>query len=131
MLLVTFTRERPGAKAELAIGALLDQGSAVLELGRVTHNDDLLAFFDLDGPRIGHAGGLIAKRPAAAVVSREDVRLRAPVPRPGKLVCIGLKRNAAAMMLKISKKKKQAFPALCSTSDKARKRIRALNTGHL
>src|SRR5216684_7413172 len=90
MLLVTFTRERRGAKAELAIGALLDQGSAVLELGRVTHNDDLLAFFDLDGPRIGNAGGLIAKRPAAAVVSREDVRLRAPVPRPGKLVCIGL-----------------------------------------
>lgn len=96
MRLVTFTRggadavRRGGPATSLSIGALLDEGRAVLELGSVAHNDDLLAWLDLDGPRISQARAMIAKRSPAAIVDRKAVRLRAPVPRPGKLVGIGL-----------------------------------------
>jgi acylpyruvate hydrolase len=90
MRLVTFTRKRPGAESARSIGALLDNGSSVLELGPIAHGDDLLAWLDLDGPRIGRVRDLIAARPGAAILPRDEVRLGAPVPRPGKLVAIGL-----------------------------------------
>jgi 2-keto-4-pentenoate hydratase/2-oxohepta-3-ene-1,7-dioic acid hydratase in catechol pathway len=52
---------------------------------------DLLACFDLDGSWLPRAFALAAgEPPAAAVIAIDAVRLRAPVPRPGKLVCVGL-----------------------------------------
>ncbi len=90
MRIVTFTRREGRAKTDISIGALVDQDKAIVELGAVAHHDDLFGWLDLDGQRMDRARDLIAKPPAGAVVARDAVRLRAPVPRPGKLVCIGL-----------------------------------------
>jgi len=90
MRLVTFARRGGPATANISIGALVDRGEAIVELGAVAHHDDLLGWLDLDGPQMRQARDLMAKPPAGAVVAHDAVRLRAPVPRPGKLVCIGL-----------------------------------------
>ena len=95
MRLVTFARGdgSSGGRAadeSLSIGALVDGGQSVLEFGRLTHDDDLLAWLDLDGPHFDQARRLHASPPQSAILARKDVRLRAPVPRPGKLVAIGL-----------------------------------------
>jgi 2-keto-4-pentenoate hydratase/2-oxohepta-3-ene-1,7-dioic acid hydratase in catechol pathway len=90
MRLVTFTRREARPQTDKSIGVLLDEGAAILELGPVATSCELLGWLDLDGARIGQAQDLLAKRPTAAIVARDTVRLGAPVPRPGKLVCIGL-----------------------------------------
>ena len=86
------------------LGLLLD-GDHVLDLtheaARIPQPKAYLDWFDLDGGPmhevqiLGNAAandaarleGLIA---AGAVTPKSDVRLLAPVPRPGKLICIGL-----------------------------------------
>jgi acylpyruvate hydrolase len=87
---VTFTRREARPQTDQSIGVLLDEGAAILELGPVATSCELLGWLDLDGARIGQAQDLLAKRPTAAIVARDTVQLGAPVPRPGKLVCIGL-----------------------------------------
>jgi 2-keto-4-pentenoate hydratase/2-oxohepta-3-ene-1,7-dioic acid hydratase in catechol pathway len=60
---------------------------------------DMLAWLDLDGPWLPKARALYDEaarrgpdeaREGGAFVAREDVQLLAPVPRPGKIICIGL-----------------------------------------
>ena len=92
MKLVTFIlRSDPGAPA--AVGALVDEGAAVLDFRRA-HLEmprELLTCFDLDGPWLPRAIALAGGgRPPGALLPIEAVRLCAPVPRPGKLVCVGL-----------------------------------------
>jgi len=60
-----------------------------------------LSWFDIDGGQLAEGAALLdalaaeperleAMRASGAVVARADVRLLAPVPRPGKVICIGL-----------------------------------------
>jgi 2-keto-4-pentenoate hydratase/2-oxohepta-3-ene-1,7-dioic acid hydratase in catechol pathway len=92
MRLVTFS-PRNNPTAAPSVGALVRGGTAVLDFTRrdLRMPPDLLACFDLDGAWLPRAFALAAgEPPAGAVVAIETIRLRAPVPRPGKLVCVGL-----------------------------------------
>ena len=91
MKLVTFTdRHDPASGA--AVGALVNEGAAVLDFRRADLQmpAEALACFDLDGPWLPRAREIAERPPSGALVRIDAVRLRAPVPRPGKLVCIGL-----------------------------------------
>jgi 2-keto-4-pentenoate hydratase/2-oxohepta-3-ene-1,7-dioic acid hydratase in catechol pathway len=92
MRLVTFTRRNDPAAAP-AVGAVVQGATAVLDFTRADLRlpPDLLTCFDLDGPWLSRAFALAAGAPrAGALVAIDAVRLHAPVPRPGKLVCVGL-----------------------------------------
>jgi len=102
MRLISFI---PKGGTDPRIGALLPGGAHVLDLARAVDPDGSAPepgdWYDLDGewlPRAityyrAHAAriadGSASGRPGA-VVALADVRLLAPVPRPGKLICIGL-----------------------------------------
>lgn len=96
MRLITFALEDGGAPR---VGALLADGEQVLDFGAALGvTTGPLAWFDMDGPWFARARALYgevtsgAKSPedAGAVVRCDRVRVLAPVPRPGKLICIGL-----------------------------------------
>lgn len=82
------------APAPTRFGLLVDDGARVLDAaacGLATPSDTASAC-DLDGAfqqrlRALAAGG---ERPRGAEHAREEVRLLAPVERPGKLICVGL-----------------------------------------
>ena len=104
MKIVSFTPAADPHPHDPRLGLLLD-GDHVLDLtheaARIPQPKAYLDWFDLDGGPmhevqiLGNAvandaarlEGLIA---AGAVTPKSDVRLLAPVPRPGKLICIGL-----------------------------------------
>ena len=123
MRLVTFTpRNNPAAAP--SVGALVRGGTAVLDFTRrdLRMPSDLLACFDLDGAWLPRAVALAAGEPPAnAVIGLDTIRLRAPVPRPGKLVCVGLNyRNHAAE----SKMPVPERPILFSLRDEQMRRFR-------
>lgn len=84
-------------------GALLDE-QTVLDLAHgaaaLPARDYDLDACDLDHPFLAAASNLVAKatddeernrlQQAGALLARSDVTLHAPVPRPGKILCIGL-----------------------------------------
>ncbi len=100
MKLVAFSR----ALSPVRPGVLLEGGSAVLDLLHpglaLPALDHSLASCDLDSAffraaaqlaaSAGGAAELARLRGLGAVVARQDVTLAAPVPRPGKILCIGL-----------------------------------------
>jgi 2-keto-4-pentenoate hydratase/2-oxohepta-3-ene-1,7-dioic acid hydratase in catechol pathway len=90
MKLVTFSARND--QADIGVGALVDDGAAVLDFRRADLQmpRDMLACFDLDGSWLPRAIALAAAPPAKARIPVDAIRLRAPVPRPGKLVCVGL-----------------------------------------
>lgn len=111
MKLVTFVLKQPaGVESSPHIGALLADGEYILDFQTVLKADgadeglisptDMLAWFDLDGAWLPNAsavwneavqsGAEVDERIARAVIRRADITLLAPVPRPGKLICIGL-----------------------------------------
>ncbi|MEZ6037192.1 MAG: fumarylacetoacetate hydrolase family protein [Planctomycetota bacterium] len=86
------TAPRPGAL--LADGSVLDLTHPACGLPALTNALDAC---DLDGAFLPAAAKLVADtgrhdalRQAGAVLTRDAVRLHAPVPRPGKILCIGL-----------------------------------------
>ena len=100
MKLVSFTHRNP----EPALGALLSGGQSLLDfsspaaaLPRPAHPN---AAFDLAGAFLREARTLLERtrdpkelarlRAAGAALERAQVTLLAPVPRPGKILCIGL-----------------------------------------
>ncbi|HXG66397.1 MAG TPA: fumarylacetoacetate hydrolase family protein [Blastocatellia bacterium] len=98
MKLITFALESDRAPR---VGARLADGAHILDFGAalgLSAGHDLLAWFDLDGPWFARARALYEERAAGAkslddtgaVLRRDRARLLAPVPRPGKLICIGL-----------------------------------------
>ncbi len=104
MHLVTYTPvSAPGAPARM--GALVPGGAHVLDLARAVDPDSSAppqsAWYDLEGDWLpsaltyarGHlaaiAAGTASPR-AGSLIASEAVRLLAPVPRPGKIICIGL-----------------------------------------
>src|SRR5687767_272297 len=104
MRIVCFAPKTSG-DAALRLGALLPDEVHVLDFAVAINAGDgagpLVAWYDLDGPYLPRAlalgrelGGDLfegARRVTpAAIVPLADIRLLAPVPRPGKLICIGL-----------------------------------------
>jgi 2-keto-4-pentenoate hydratase/2-oxohepta-3-ene-1,7-dioic acid hydratase in catechol pathway len=116
MKIVSFTNEETGTVERTPrVGALIDGGESILDFARALRDADdeltgveasgspaaLLAWFDLDGAWLKRAraiyDNLVEKsqnlergREGGMLVKRADVQLLAPVPRPGKLIAIGL-----------------------------------------
>ena len=97
MKIVSFTHRDPAPR----VGALLENGLSVLDFShRAAAIPQPLDAFDLAGPFLREARSLHQRarekkeldrlRAAGAVLARKDVQLLAPVPRPGKILCIGL-----------------------------------------
>src|SRR5713101_4020596 len=52
--------------------------------------DNMLAFLEAGEPAQSLASRALAAPPQGAVVERAAVKLKAPIPRPGKIICLGL-----------------------------------------
>ncbi|HEX7085216.1 MAG TPA: fumarylacetoacetate hydrolase family protein [Vicinamibacterales bacterium] len=102
MRIVTFTPKSAPSAAPRA-GALLPDGQHVLNFAVAVDASaevPLLTWYDLDDEWLPKASQVhdqlaqnMARRetlPRGAVLSVDDVRLGPPVPRPGKVICIGL-----------------------------------------
>ena len=94
MRLVSFAMDndaRPRFGSLLPDGRILDFAAALVAEG-VTPPSDPLAFFDLEGSLFPKCrAGLAAwANDGRFVRAASAVRLLAPVPRPGKVICIGL-----------------------------------------
>jgi acylpyruvate hydrolase len=88
MKLVTFT-----TNGQTRLGALLgNDGQQVVDLHQADAQvpGDMLAFLEAGQPAHALAQKVLAAPPAAAVLARSAVTLKAPVPRPGKIICLGL-----------------------------------------
>jgi 2-keto-4-pentenoate hydratase/2-oxohepta-3-ene-1,7-dioic acid hydratase in catechol pathway len=111
MRLLAFKVKDGQGPPEVRFGALLAGGDEILEcrlaIGLLEHAapasrpSDLLSWFDLDGPWLSGSrqactdisrdpDRLSQARRAGAVLRRDAVEIVAPVPRPGKVVCVGL-----------------------------------------
>src|SRR5215211_7741201 len=89
MKLVTFTRD--GAAR---IGALSQRAGrdVVIDFNQAAPSlpNDMIAFLTGGNANRTLATQAIANPPSAAVLDRSAVKLSAPIPRPGKVICIGL-----------------------------------------
>jgi acylpyruvate hydrolase len=89
MKLVTFARD-----GQTRLGALRpDTGEQqIVDLNRADSRlpDNMLAFLEAGAPARSLARQALAAPPPAAVVERAAVKLKAPIPRPGKIICLGL-----------------------------------------
>ncbi|MEP6788314.1 MAG: fumarylacetoacetate hydrolase family protein [Acidobacteriota bacterium] len=99
MKLVTFTQRSADVSGYYRIGALIGQNSvvdltpSVLPLGLTSA--EILRVYDLDTDFLIPAGDAVASG-ELPVIDRREIKLEAPVPRPGKIICIGLNyRNHA------------------------------------
>lgn len=91
MRLVTF--EEPGGRRR--IGAVMDEGSLLdLTAAEPALPEEMLAFICGGPEMLERARRVIETPPAAAILPLSRVRLRAPLLRPGKMVCAG--QNFAA-----------------------------------
>src|SRR5215207_3114395 len=87
MKIVTFKRSKGGG--DYRIGSMISESEIVDLTNLIAEGDlstvEILSCFDL-------ANGFFdrAKSASGEVVSRNDVKICAPVPRPGKIICIGL-----------------------------------------
>ena len=91
MKLVTFTK---AGDDRLRVGALVD-GDDVLDLSAVAgipQPTNHLDWFDMSGATFAAVTEAVTKAAAldAARIPSSSVTLRAPIPRPGKVICIGL-----------------------------------------
>jgi 2-keto-4-pentenoate hydratase/2-oxohepta-3-ene-1,7-dioic acid hydratase in catechol pathway len=109
MKLVAFTHNDRGAESSPRAGALLKDGR-VVDLGSALGDapDAFLEWLDLDGPWLARARACASRAEegsGAGVVDRSDVRLLAPVPRPPKVICIGLnyRDHAAESKMEVPK----------------------------
>lgn len=89
MQLVTYLRE--GAQRLGALATRDGQDVVVdLNLAAPALPSDMIAFLAGGDASLARAQQALADPPAAAVCDRAAVQLAAPVPRPGKVICIGL-----------------------------------------
>jgi 2,4-diketo-3-deoxy-L-fuconate hydrolase len=89
MKIITF--KKSGAQTHYRIGVLVSDGGLV-DLTSLVSNEDLtateiLTCFDLDSGFLEKAKTSVE---TGDVIDRADVEICAPVPRPGKIICIGL-----------------------------------------
>jgi 2-keto-4-pentenoate hydratase/2-oxohepta-3-ene-1,7-dioic acid hydratase in catechol pathway len=95
MRLIAFVHRNPANGGTPCAGALLS-GGRLLDFGAALGDApvDFLEWLDLDGPWLGRIKDLVTQAESgqggAGVVPLADVRLVAPVPRPPKVICIGL-----------------------------------------
>ena len=89
MKLVTFEEGGARRTGALATGA---DGARVVDLTRVDAAipADMVALLAGGAPMLDRARAAVANAPAAAQLDPAAVKLKAPVPRPGKIICIGL-----------------------------------------
>jgi 2-keto-4-pentenoate hydratase/2-oxohepta-3-ene-1,7-dioic acid hydratase in catechol pathway len=99
MKLVAFNETRQQSPTHFRIGALIDNDTiadltpSVLPLGLLP--SEILRVYDLDTNFVPLATEAVAGEDPPTF-SRTDVTLAAPVPRPGKIICVGLNyRNHA------------------------------------
>ena len=89
MKLVTFTRD--GAQR---LGALTqrDGRDVVVDLNKADSSlpNDIITFLNGGTESQAVAEKALADPPSEAVLERDTVQLAAPIPRPGKIICIGL-----------------------------------------
>ncbi len=89
MRLVTFLKD-----GEARLGALLPraQGEAVVDLNQAEPRlpAELVAFLAAGAAARSLAEAVIAAPPPEAVLMPDEVALKAPILRPGKIICIGL-----------------------------------------
>src|SRR5262245_15590374 len=115
MEIVSFTTDTNAARPRPRVGALVGDGH-ILDFERTlagaegpVHHID---WFDVDTPWFERARSSYDSFAGssdfgdfgdAAIVARSSARLLAPVPRPGKLICIGLnyRDHAAELNLKV------------------------------
>jgi 2-keto-4-pentenoate hydratase/2-oxohepta-3-ene-1,7-dioic acid hydratase in catechol pathway len=91
MKLVTFQQ---ASNASYRIGALISD-TEIADLTAFTSKTGLSAYdtlecFDLDGRFYKNARAAVDSGSFPAIIKRGDVKLASPVPRPGKIICIGL-----------------------------------------
>jgi 2-keto-4-pentenoate hydratase/2-oxohepta-3-ene-1,7-dioic acid hydratase in catechol pathway len=89
--LVTFRHKTSSEPERYCVGSLIPD-DRITDLTQLVSDENLtshqlLECFDLDGDFFENAGAAVDDAPT---VSRDSVRLVAPVPRPGKIICIGL-----------------------------------------
>ncbi len=88
MRLVTFSYHEQNR-----LGALVAQGSqgSVLDLNRAQPNipSDMLAFLQAGDSAMALAKSAVASCAATDLLPLSQVTLQAPVPRPGKIICVG------------------------------------------
>jgi 2-keto-4-pentenoate hydratase/2-oxohepta-3-ene-1,7-dioic acid hydratase in catechol pathway len=87
MKLVTFVHDN-----RTRIGALTADGEQVIDLHLANEAipDTMLAFLEAGKDALALAQQAVKDAPAAATLQRSAVTLKAPIPRPGKIICIGL-----------------------------------------
>jgi 2-keto-4-pentenoate hydratase/2-oxohepta-3-ene-1,7-dioic acid hydratase in catechol pathway len=110
MKLVSFRLHGAGASTEPRFGALLSNGERVLDIAASIDAEPVrfLDWFDVDGEWFRRARAAHERAVAGdsgAIVRADEVRLLAPVPRPSKVICIGLnyRDHAAESNLPIPK----------------------------
>jgi 2-keto-4-pentenoate hydratase/2-oxohepta-3-ene-1,7-dioic acid hydratase in catechol pathway len=115
MRIVCFVPKAPSDAAP-RLGALLPDEVHVLDFApaiRAGAAEPQLSWYDLDGPYLPQALALVrdlgtdplggaARLAPAALLPLADIRLLAPVPRPGKLMCIGLNYRDHAAESKVA-----------------------------
>jgi 2,4-diketo-3-deoxy-L-fuconate hydrolase len=96
MKIVTFSKPDSDSSAgkNYRIGALGEDGQ-ILDLTSLVSNEDLnandlLSCFDLDRGFVETARTAILREEVSEIRDRDEVEITSPVPRPGKVICIGL-----------------------------------------
>jgi acylpyruvate hydrolase len=102
MRIVTFT-SKAARGSDPKVGALLPDDQHLVNLSTAVDasaTPPLLAWYDMEGEWLPKARAIVqevaanpartATLPKGAILSRADVDILAPVPRPGKLICVGL-----------------------------------------
>jgi 2-keto-4-pentenoate hydratase/2-oxohepta-3-ene-1,7-dioic acid hydratase in catechol pathway len=92
MKLITF--KKSANEENYRIGALVS-GSEIVDLTSLVSNvnltaTELLGCFDVESGFLEKARNAIAGEKISEVVNRQTIEICAPVPRPGKIICIGL-----------------------------------------
>jgi 2-keto-4-pentenoate hydratase/2-oxohepta-3-ene-1,7-dioic acid hydratase in catechol pathway len=92
MKLITF--KKSADEENYRIGALVS-GSEIVDLTSLVSNvnltaTELLGCFDVESGFLEKARNAIAGEKISEVVNRQTIEICAPVPRPGKIICIGL-----------------------------------------
>jgi 2,4-didehydro-3-deoxy-L-rhamnonate hydrolase len=94
MKIVTFTKAHLRSDRPYRIGSILEDGKLV-DLTSLTSSDgltaaELIQCFDLETGFFDKAKAAAETHDGGEILDRTNVEIAAPVPRPGKVICIGL-----------------------------------------
>ena len=87
MKLVTFVHNN-----RTRLGALTASENEVIDLNLANSAipDAMIPFLEAGKAALALAQQVVKSAPATAIIQRSAVKLKAPIPRPGKIICIGL-----------------------------------------